>query len=286
MGSTGPPHTSLPSTHSAASSAVPIEQRDAGTRFLQRQIQARATQPQITFDVVFGIALPLACVLTSLEAQTSPFFEAGLRTWGLPLPFATVPFLVWQMVGIGVVLGARGRSRLGVLSAPGFLLGGVVIALLIGLLLPLALRRGSSAGEMALGVLVFPLALLAAVVFLRGGCRAWRQSRPVSPERRTLGVLLGLLLALAPLAASGVGLLVVRSVERRIWTGQVDPGKAALTLGLASWWPGFEGDRLARQYRRAIDEDRRSRIADVYQRLTDQKIEANPILSARPQRSD
>jgi hypothetical protein len=236
--------------------------------FWRRQFGELVTGPQVAFDLIFGILLPITCLLMDPIVFTNDGLVALLPHWRSP-----------AYVFIGVVFAALalwllGRARLGAALpiVAGVLLAGAVGAAGIGLVvLPIAVIGLA----LLIGALGFtPWATV--FVCVRCGVRATRAAHQRSrrPELTT-GVVL-----VAALAALGLPPLM-SAVQTRVRERHIamllsgDPSRVtAARQSLARWGWAMAPERLPREHRRRPQASRAAALAEAYMQMTGRSIDS------------
>lgn len=239
--------------------------------FLARQFELPTTGAQTLFDGVFGIALPLVCLVFDPIVFRSPFGgSAGLLTrYDLPAQVLIGMAMAALVLSWTPVL----RSAVACAALAGMFAGGALFALALGLaLLPLAVIGLPLAGLGALGF----TPLLTGFVFARGGVRLWCRHaylNAASPARGlALIVGLGLMLG-APAGLHVIRHGIVRLVIRDLKSGAAaDAARAAARL--KRWAPVLPLDRVAREAARTPDRAEATRLAAAYEQAAGRSVGA------------
>jgi hypothetical protein len=229
--------------------------------FWGRQFAPSPTGGQIVFDVAFGIALPLIC----LVADPIVFRESG---FGRPLLD-------------GYLMVAGGSMGLGLLSLvawlsirnppsllAGLLAGGAVFASLLGLvLLPYSLF-----GLIALiGILGFS-PFLTAFVFWRNAVRAFRRGRQGGSMAHVAAVLGFVLACGVPVAAQMYVDHEVTGAMEMVLSDDAAAAKRGLAV-LKRFRAFAQPDRLVLAYESEREPARQAHLAETYRELTGSDIE-------------
>src|SRR6476661_6263981 len=159
--------------------------------FWKRRFVLPATASQRIFDVIFGIAAPILCLVFD-PAIFRNGFPAGMGFLSEYRTFAYVAITL-SIVALAYYL----LSQRGSLLLAGFLLGGGIFSLVLGIaMLPMTFIG------LLIGIGVFGLTpFVTSFVFLRNGYRAWRGSSTSEESAAVVYVAIGLLLAIGvPLA--------------------------------------------------------------------------------------
>lgn len=226
--------------------------------------QRPLTAGQITFDVVFGVALPVVC----LVADPGIFRSGGLMTPMLGGYAAAAYALILPAMG---VLAAWLAWRKGALFLAGPLLVCGAVALGIGVvLLPLSLAL-SLVGIGLLGLV--PLGT--AVTFLRNGVRAFRAARASHSPPLLWGTatVLGVAAILLPLAAQASVNRRARAVLEAALIGDTKgEAEAVARLKPFGWLADSSG--MAAAWSSTSDPVVQERLARVWHEATGQSLAA------------
>jgi hypothetical protein len=228
--------------------------------FWTRQFFREATAYQVVFDLVFGIALPVICLIADPFVFRTTFGSPLLGNYAL----LAYTFIGLQVSSLCVWLLFR---RLPALFT-GILAAGATFSLCLGVVLfPFSLI-----GLMvAIGILGFsPFAT--SFVYWRNSIRARSEARRVGGKTWVLTTVCGFLMALAvPLTAQ---VYVQREKERAVELAlSSEPAERAEGIRkLRRVAPLTDLDRLVYAYEEERDEARRQQIRDVYKELTSEEI--------------
>ena len=237
--------------------------------FWARQLAPEATPSQTFFDGMFGVVLPLVCLVADpIVFKGGPFMGGGMFAHYAVLAYV---FLGGSIFAMAVWLLTR---RLAILLAGPFFLGALV-ALGVGVaLLPLSLPM-ALVGIGLLGLVPFGTAF----TFLRNFVRARRAAEARHPEPRVAGALL-LTAALAIGVPAGAHVFVKRKITWAL--AAVASDEAALRergLGTLRRYAlvlpeGVGLDRIVWDWRAEKDPARKARLAEAYKATTGTTIEA------------
>jgi len=243
--------------------APPIVAKSAASGFWSRQFRSPATTKQRVFDICFGIVAPVLCV----AFDPAVFTQSGIGGAGM--------LYAWRVFGyaeiiIGVALLAycllaQRSSRF----LAGALFASALFAFVVGLvLLPMSLMG------MFILIGVFGLTpFLTAFVFLRNGCRCWRDSTAHRPATRgvVLAVLAGVLVCGIPLALQ---MSLAALAKRAVAQLQSDSDREfAQAIGLLKRINvGVDQDEIVALYQHA-DAKHRERLSSAYKEITGRSIE-------------
>ena len=235
--------------------------------FWHRQFDPKVTIAQVVFDTVFGIVLPVVCLVDDPGVFRGTFFGPIL-----PWPLAAWTILLGNMALLVVwwVLGRRLRSVAalfgGAFSAGAFFAG--LIAILLLPFYPLA----------AFGGWVVLVPAFTCFVLARNASRALYAIGQVRKGARPvlLGLLGAAILLALPTAMEWHVKANIADAMRRITQGTGDEINGAIEdLRDLSWYP-FPldvGDRIVWAYRDANDPARKQVLSRAYRRLTGDDIE-------------
>jgi hypothetical protein len=230
--------------------------------FWDRQTGLPATRRQVAFDLFFGVAAPIACLI----------MDPGIFSWGgLPGTSRLTHFQIFAYLEIGICIAAL-IFYLVTRRASAFLAGilfiGSVFSLAVGfIILPLTLVGVF----MLIGVLGFT-PFFTSYVFLRNARRCWVQSAPKSVPTASLTAMAAAVLAL--MLPLGVQFETVRITNRALVVLQTgseqEADQAIKTLKFTRF--AIDTDQLAILYGNTPDKKRRERLARAYHEITGQRI--------------
>ena len=237
-------------------------------RFWKRQFAGEPTQPQVTFDFVFGVAAPFLCFLMDPIA-----FHGGVL--GRPLfgEYQVFAYLISGLEMATLLLCLTSRSRFLNNFVAGVLLAGGLFSALLGFLL----APYSLVGLMVvIGVLGFT-PFFTAFVYLRNSYRAVAKKADLAvPGRAVSALLLGCMVTLT--GTYGVSQNINRMVERSVT--QIISGDDQQALAAArrirhfSFLATAQMDRVVDEYRKySIDEADKQRLAKSYELATGEDLE-------------
>jgi hypothetical protein len=239
--------------------------------FWKRQIDEHVTTRQIVFDTLFGIVIPVLCLVFD------PFiFKGGI--FGAPIlldygVFANITIGLGVIL-LGVWLFLKDRLPFAAISlfTGIFFLGGILAFLLGIILLPFSI----------LGLVFYLLGLLGfspfltSYVFYRNGRRALNQIRQTDNKKTiarliTVGivVLLGLSAGLQWQATA----VVDRSIEKILHGDARDAEQGTTTLKRAFWCPVACFDPLVWAYNDNKNQTARERIEEAYLQITGDTVQ-------------
>src|SRR5215213_5735580 len=229
--------------------------------FWRRQFAGETTRDQIFFDILLGIALPIACFI----------LDPGILTQGdlTGLSYENLhsqKLFIYLMSGVAILtlalwllLGRRIKSWSG--SFGGILLTGALCSFLIGLvILPLSII-GLALVIGALGFVPF----LTSFVYLRNGIRAINRGQVYSSRALLVGTLV--LSSAFVIAAPGViqwriNNAVSQSMQEIINGEAALNGAAVRRLKYLRWFTDL--DQIMWAYVRETDPSRKARLAAAY----------------------
>lgn len=245
------------------------EVKQQRARFWRRQFGADRTQPQLVFDVLFGIVAPILCFyFDPVVFQGGAMGEALLQQFQL---FAYgVSGVEVSLFALALIFGSQlgGWSRL----IGGALVIGAVFSAVIGvIILPFSLM---GLMFMLIGALGF-IPFVTAFIYLRVGWRAFQTG-----ERAPLGVwanalLVGAILAVGipALTSFHISRTTSRSVEAII---QGDSQQAELAVAHLRWLPFIpqhDLNPLVRAYQIETDPGKKEKLRNSYKLITGNEIE-------------
>ena len=226
--------------------------------FGKRQFGPHQTSGQISFDVAFGIALPLFCLA---------LYPAVVRSVGLPDP---VKYPIGGLIAIGISMISLAIwlvSRCPPSLLAGLLLASACLASWIGaVMLPLSV----------LGLMVTPFAVLGfvpcltAFVYSRNAWRAYLRSLGGPPFLATMAISLLLYVAVPYAAHTYVANNVSQATEMLLSDDPVQSAKGITILKRFGWMADLS--LLVFRFDAERDQSRRKLIADVYRELTGEEI--------------
>jgi hypothetical protein len=248
--------------------------------FLRRQFAGNATHPQITFDILVGIVLPVLCLV-----YDPVFFRGGFvgNGGGILKDFQLFAYSVIGLEVLTLMLwlwwGARAGAWLSAIG--GILVAGALFSFTIALvLLPLSLIGLFFYFIGALGFTPF----VTAFIYLRNGRRALKAAVGAGGSRRSYGLagplLLGVVFALGvpALAQWKVSRMVTESVAELVSGDKHQQAAAAQRLKYAHWIINADLDELVWAYGRSTDQAHKDRLARTYRELTGQDIERRMMI--------
>ena len=232
--------------------------------FWRRQVAPRPTPGQKAFDLAFGIALPVICLLLDpIVFQSSlpvgePLLGRHAIAARVAMGLAFLSLSVWMLIGWP-------RAFMG-----GLLAGSAIFATLLGLvLLPFSIMGLF----FVVGILGFS-PFLTAFVFWRNAVRAFRWAREGTTELRVL-IPAAVGLAISCGSPWAVQSYVTHETSRALEMVQSDnTAEAADGLSVLKRFRALANfDRLVFAYQAEKDEARRERLAAAYKDLTGAEIE-------------
>ena len=234
--------------------------------FWRRQISLSRTTPQLVFDVLFGVLMPLACFYLDPGIIGGTMAASFLR---LKVLVYTLSILAILTLSLWLIIGHRAKSS-GVIFG-GILLVGAIASFVIGVvILPLTLIGIF----FIIGILGF-VPFITAFVYLRNGVKAIRLTSS------TLGrpVLVGAILSSAIVFSALPGIAqwefdrVVEDSVNQILSGDSIAAEAAVRKARYFRWI-VDTDRIALEYQQESENERRERLARAYKEITGQDIES------------
>lgn len=253
--------------HETARRDVPDSSR-AQTGFWKRQFGPTVTQPQIVFDLTFGVIGPILCFVFDPIVFRSWFFGPPL----LP-DYQTFTYLFsgLQIVLLGFWLltgpGPQGLNRL----IGGILFSGAAFCLIAGLVLAPFSLVGLIYGIGVFGFTPF----LTALVYLRNSSRAFRSGSGPAGLARVMISVCGILLA------TGLPLLLSIEIHNALSHAVFEIVKgdaqhatfAAHRVMPLRLFAGAELDPIVNEYTATSDERRKELLKSCYLEITGDNIE-------------
>src|SRR2546423_6033492 len=243
-------------------------QPDVEQKFWRRQFIATATRPQIIFDVIVGIILPILCLIFDPIVFRGGFGRSG----GILKDYQLFAYIVIALEVLTLTLWLVWGARAGAWSSAigGILLAGALFSFVIALvLLPFSIFGLIFAFLGALGFTPF----LTSFIYLRNGRRALRVANEGARGYEFVGaLLLGMVFVLGgpALAQWKVSRIAAQSVQELVRGGDQQHMAAAQRLKYINWIIDVDLDELARAYGRSKDQAYRERLARVYWEITGQ----------------
>jgi len=240
-----------------------------GHAFVKRQFAVTPTEPQRTFDVVFGLLAPVLCFYFDPIV-----FQGNLLGEPLYGDYQMFAYLVTAIEVSVLVLWLFGPR----VRAIGALLGGVLIAgSVFSTVVGIAILPFSLLGLLAvIGVLGF-IPFFTAFVYLRNGFRALWSDVDYEVNRSWLSQMaIGLVLALGLPAFAGIQVsrTLTNSINAIIYG---EPSQAEVAVNQLKWLPFVPQqklDQIVDSYRGDADENRKSRLKKCYLEITGEDIDA------------
>ena len=245
-------------------------------KFWAAQFGSNRTEAQNTFDVAFGVALPILCLVAD------PFVFKGEPLWGLPLleDYQLVVYVI-STVEMGFFLLWRTfPSQMSTFAAPfaGVFLAGAVFSTVIGV----AILPFSLVGLLLLiGVLGFT-PFLTAFVYLRNGVRAINSqvNSPVSLRLTTAALSGVLMIGALVLASQYTENAISASIDTMVSGNVIETRAAASKLKSFRFIPGKHVDRIAVAYANEFDPTKRDVLKNAYKEITGEDLETRQQRSA------
>ena len=238
-------------------------------RFWSRQFSNEITSHQRTFDVIFGVILPILCFVYDPIVFRNNFGGPRLGPNISQFKLLVYFFSALSIFTLVVWLISRGRGDSLNAIIAGILFSGAFFSALIGvLILPLTL-----VGLLFLiGVLGF-IPFLTALVYLRNGIRAFKAAKPLlAPPLLTVLFLLGAFLVIgsSTLLHWQTNRLVTDSMNDLL-TGDVRRAEFA-TQKLRYFGWAIDLDRVVLTYSRERDQAKKDALAKAYRDITGEDI--------------
>jgi hypothetical protein len=236
--------------------------------FWKRQFAGDRTEPQLVFDVVFGLVAPVLCFYFDPLV-----FKGNLGGQPLLQPYQLFTYAITtlevSLLAVSMISGPRLGNWLRVVG--GALISGALFSLLIGLIILPYTLLGLMFLIGALGFIPF----LTAFVYLRAGWRALKHERIRADHSLLGGLLVGALLSLAIPAL--VSLYVATSAEHSIDAIlHGDSEQAQNAVGHLQWLPFVPQQNLEpliNAYLVETDTNRKEIIKHSYLVLSGEDIE-------------
>jgi hypothetical protein len=235
--------------------------------FWRRQFQAEATPGQKKFDWLFGVVLPVICVL--FDPVVFSGRALGPALLGAYKPFAFILSFVSIVAMIAwLIWGARLKWLNAILSGF-FLLGGLVSLCVGAIILPFSLIGLMLLFIGALGFTPF----FAGFVFLRNAYRAFRQAQPLIEKKVLVGsiVLSAMFGAVIPWTINNE---IERSIDKMVKGSPETIRSTAQRLKYVSIIINY--DRIAYAYLKTQSEgtsEKTEALAAAYAEMTGRELE-------------
>ncbi len=237
--------------------------------FWRRQFASSITVPQLAYDVIFGIVLPILCFIFDPIVFSGRGFVTDM------VPLAQYKSLVYLFSALSIVtlavwlLAYRAVKSAGGIIA-GILLSGAVCSLLIGILiLPLSLI-----GLMLIiGVLGFT-PFFTAFVYLRSGIRAMKLAESHASHPKLVSSLLSgafLIIAFPYAAYTSVNRMVSQSINDLMKDDSQAVENAVRRLKYVGW--SGDMDKIVWAYSKEQDQTRKQNLARAYKEITGNDVE-------------
>ena len=246
---------------------------DAKESFWARQFSSTITTPQLAYDVIFGIVMPILCFIFDPAVFTNDAFGLAI------VPLAQYKWFVYLFSALSIIslaawlLAYRAAKSAGGIVAgfiAGILLAGAACSFVIGCaILPLTLF-----GLMFLIGVLGLTPFLTALVYLRNGIRALKLAEPNARQPKLVGsLLLGVLIVIAVPYVAHVSLnrMVAQAVSD---LNQADPQVVDAAVRRLKWvgWSG-DMDHLVWAYSKEQDQTRKQNLARAYREITGNNID-------------
>jgi hypothetical protein len=248
---------------------APTSARRSG--FWIRQFSEVPTEKQDRFDVVFGIVLPVICLVVDPIVFQGGFF--GERAW-----LGKFQLFAYLFCGLQIGIFLCWRTLAQHLAPAAGLIGGVLLA--------------GALFSFIVGVLILPITLLGLViligvvgftpfltsfVYLRTGVRALKrqQTNALFRSRFLLGVATALLsVAMPALVSHEVSKTISRSINQIVYG---NPKEAQAAVGRLKWMhvSATALTQLVDAYRNETHSEKRAVLKAYYKELTGEEIEGN-----------
>jgi hypothetical protein len=232
--------------------------------FWVRQFQLPATAVQRRFDLLLGIAAPVACVIFDPTVFTS----TGIAGSGILYHQRLFGYFF-------VVLGLSSLSYYFVSRRPSAVLSGILFACAgFSFALGIVLLPMTALGILVLVGIFGLVPFVTAFVFFRNASRSWKETITQSPAKNPMPALVAAFL----LSLAVPGLLqfaATRSYVRSVATLETGaPQDAPHAIHNLKWLQLATGtDRLVQAYQRSTDSAQRQRLADAFLQITGKTID-------------
>lgn len=247
--------------------------------FWRRQFSLSRTTPQLVFDVIFGVFMPIICF------YLDPGIIGTSTVGKIEMPVTYNSFLGWNALvyvlsfleilslAVWLAIGHRTKSSGGVLG--GILLMGATLSSAIGIvILPLTLW-----GLLVIiGILGF-VPFITAFVYLRNGVKAIRRGSSALSRSALIGAVLSsaVVISAVPVVVQWeVSHVAARSVEEIL--GE-DPAAAEGAVHRVRYFRWFvDTDRIALAYEQESEKQRKERLAAAYKEIAGQDVNVRLII--------
>ena len=241
--------------------------------FWTRQFSSTITTQQLSYDVIFGIVMPILCFIFDPAIFTNDGFGLAI------FPLAQYKWFVYLFSALSIfslavwLLAYRAAKSAGGIVAgfiAGILLAGAACSFVIGCaILPLTLF-----GLMFLIGVLGLTPFFTAFVYLRNGVRALKLAEPNARHPKLVGSLLSgvLIVTAAPYVAHvGLNRMVAQAVTD---LNNADPQVVDTAVRRLKWvgWSG-DMDHLVWAYSKEQDQMRKQNIARAYKEITGNNID-------------
>lgn len=233
--------------------------------FWQRQLSASGTAPQLAFDILFGILMPLLCF----------YLDPGILNGGFRTAVSEASIFIYAFSAIAIftlaiwlVFGYRLRATRAIFG--GVLLAGSVCSFSIGIMiLPLTLL-----GILFLIGLLGFVPFLTGFVYFRNGWRAVRQNNSGAERasRFSIVVLSALVAVAIPALGQWKATNIVKQSMGEILNQDAGPSDSAVRRIKQLRWI-VDTDQIVREYQKEVTGARKERLAKAYKDITGTEIE-------------
>jgi hypothetical protein len=238
-------------------------------KFWAAQFGSNRTDAQNTFDVAFGVALPILCFVAD------PFVFKGEPRWGLPL-LADHQLVVYVISTVEMGLFLLWRTfprRLSTFAAPfaGVFLAGSIFSTAIGV----AILPFSLVGLLLLIGVLGLTPFLTAFAYLRNGVRALNsQVDATLALRLTTAALSGILMiGSLVLACQYRENAISASIDTMVSGNVIETRAAASKLKSFRFIPRKHLDRISVAYGNEFNPIKRDVLKDAYKEITGEDLE-------------
>jgi len=234
--------------------------------FWKRQFTDTATRPQLVFDVIFGIVMPVICFYFDPGIIRSHYRWDGYLSLGQHA-ITIYMFSGFAILGLMFWMGLRKQANRYAPLIGGLFVSAATFSFLLGVLMLPASLIGLIIIIGALGFTPFATGL----VFLRNGVRAINQTRSSSTGRIQVKMIAtaALLAFCVPLVTSWqLGRAADRAVNQIVLSDHSD--SALSTARHLRWFA--DANPIMSAYANEKDAKRRDRLARAYREITGEDI--------------
>jgi hypothetical protein len=234
--------------------------------FWRRQVTAPPTRRQTTFDVIFGILLPIICL----------YFDPGILRryppvfWPIDVAVFVYCFSAFAILALSVWLTLRPQSE----SLAGFHAGILLSAAICSFVIGVAIFPLTIVGIFLLvGFLGF-VPFVTAFVYLRNGIRAVNHAKKSVVKSALIwpAVISGILVVGLPaLAEWRVSRIASQSMNEILYDDSAPVEAATERFKYFRWLA--DDDKIMGEYERESSPEHKQRLAKAYKEITGQDLE-------------